>query len=247
MVNKLAAELIYPNWQAADNVRAFTTTRTGGFSRGRWDSLNLGIQCGDDPQYVALNRQALEQQLPSSPHWLTQVHGNRVLKFSNEPAELQEADAIISTGSGQVCAILHADCLTVLFCNAAGTKVAAAHAGWRGLAAGIIESTVLAMDCQPSELMAWMSPAIGPKAFEVGQEVYEVFNKKHIDNLNAFNPYKDRWLADLYELARLALLRTGVEQISGAQYCTYSEPDKFFSYRRDGITGRMASVIWLQS
>jgi YfiH family protein len=155
------------------------------------------------------------------------------------------ADAITSYQAGQVCSVLMADCLPVLFCDHAGTKVAAAHAGWRGLAAGILEATVSAMDCDPSQIMAWLGPAIGPGAFEVGQDVFEAFEKLNTQNLNAFKPHKDRWLADLYELARMALMRTGIEQISGGEYCTYSDPDIFFSYRRDGVTGRMASIIWL--
>lgn len=247
MPELLTSDLIYPDWPAPGNVRAFTTTRNGGFSQGRWRSLNLGNHCGDKPDHVKKNRDLLRTVLPCEPRWLRQVHGTIVVNWNEDHEPDIGADAITSDQAGQVCAVLTADCLPVLFCNLGGTKVAAAHAGWRGLAAGILEATVAAMDCDPSEILAWIGPAIGPKAFAVGQDVYDVFEKQKIDNSTAFNPYEDRWLADLYELARLALLRTGVEQISGGEYCTYSEPDKFFSYRRDGITGRMASVIWLQS
>ena len=156
------------------------------------------------------------------------------------------ADAIVSHHPGQVCAVLTADCLPVLFCNQAGTSVAAAHAGWRGLAAGVLEATVLSMECKPADLMAWLGPAIGPRAFEVGKDVYDTFVSLSAENVIAFRPHGDRWLADLYRLARLALARIGVSQVLGGGYCTYSDSRKFYSYRRDGVTGRMASTIWLE-
>ena len=240
-------KVIQPDWSAHANVRAFTTTRNGGFSQGQWNGLNLGNNCGDDPNHVKQNRKLLRTQLPCKPHWLKQVHGKRVITWDDRSSSEPEADAITSNQAGQVCAVLTADCLPVLFCNKSGTKIAASHAGWRGLAEGVLEATVSAMDCDPGELMAWLGPAIGPQAFEVGRDVFDAFINLNTENSTAFKPHGDRWLADLYELARLALARTGIEQVSGGQHCTYSEPDKFFSYRRDGVTGRMASVIWLDS
>ena len=240
-------EIIQPDWPAPANVRAFTTTRIGGFSKGQWGELNLGGSCGDDPSHVKQNRALLQTLLPCEPRWLRQVHGKKVAVWDEGLDSKAEADAVTSQQTGQVCAVLTADCLPVLFCNKAGTKVAASHAGWRGLAAGVLEATVSAMACDPGELMAWLGPAIGPQAFEVGKDVYDAFLSLDTKNVAAFKPHGDRWLADLYELARLALARIGIEQVSGGQHCTYSEPDKFFSYRRDGVTGRMASVIWLNS
>lgn len=246
MPDLLATDLIYPVWPVPDNVRAFSTTRKGGISNGPWSHLNLGNHCGDDLSCVEQNRDSLKAMLPGEPRWLNQVHGTNVVGWGQEYDSGLEADAIVSQQYGQVCAVLTADCLPVLFCNRAGTKVAAAHAGWRGLAAGILESTVLAFDCDPSELIAWMGPAIGPEAFEVGQDVYDAFADLNTENRTAFRPHNDRWLADLYKLARLALEKIGVEQVSGGQYCTYTDSDRFFSYRRDGTTGRMASLIWLE-
>ena len=239
-------DLIRPDWPAPANVHAFTTTRNGGFSHGAWGSLNLGDRCGDDPDLVKQNRKLLRTLLPGEPCWLKQVHGKNVIAW-DEGRDLEPgADAIFSRQTGQVCAVLTADCLPVLFCNRAGTRVAACHAGWRGLAAGVLEAMVSVMGSAPAELMAWLGPAIGPQSYEVGNDVYNSFMKLNIDNVTAFRRHNDRWLADLYELARLALARVGVEQVSGGQYCTYSETDKFFSYRRDGETGRIATAVWLE-
>ncbi len=237
--------MVQPDWPAPGNVQAFTTTRKGGFSRKQWSSLNLGDRCGDDPSDVKQNRELLRSLLPCDPHWLKQVHGKRVVAWADGLNFEPEADAMESKNVRQVCAVLTADCLPVLFCNKDGTKVAASHAGWRGLAAGVLEATVLAMENDPAELMAWLGPAIGPQVFEVGNDVYDSFVNVNDHNSKAFKPDGDRWLADLYLLARQALSRVGVKQVSGGQYCTYSDPDKFFSYRRDGVVGRMASVIWL--
>ena len=236
-------EVLRPDWPAPPNVRAFTTTRNGGCSQGPWSSLNLGKNCGDNPQHVAQNRRSLLRLLPSEPRWLNQVHGTHVADWdkASEPG----ADAIVSRTPGQVCSVLTADCLPVLFCNLSGTRIAAAHAGWRGLAAGVLEATVLAMGCKPVELMAWLGPAIGPQVFEVGKDVYAAFINVNPGNATAFKPHRDRWLADLYQLARLALGRLGIVQVSGGQHCTYLEQDQFFSYRRDGQTGRMLTAAWL--
>jgi YfiH family protein len=239
-------DVIRPDWPAPANVRAFTTTRNEGFSRGPWARLNLGNSCGDDPDHVSRNRDLLQSLLPSELRYLNQVHGNRVVDWDEASSAQSGADAITSHLTGQVCTVLTADCLPVLFCDRAGTKIAASHAGWRGLAGGVLEATVSAMGCEPAGLMAWLGPAIGPRAFEVGEEVYDAFMALDTENAKAFKPCGDRWLANLYKLARLVLSRAGVEQVSGGRFCTYSESDKFFSYRRDGVTGRMASVIWLE-
>jgi len=243
---KPALDLIQPDWPAPANVRAFSTTRNCGFSEDGWSQFNLGNHCGDHPGHVQQNRQLLNTLLPSEPRWLRQVHGTKVVNWNDDQLSDTEADAIISHHPGQVCAVLTADCLPVLFCNEGGTKVAAAHAGWRGLATGILETMVASLDCHPAELMVWLGPAIGPKTFEVGNDVYDAFVSLNTDNAHAFAPHGDRWLADLYDLARLALKRTGIERISGGQFCTCTDKDRFFSYRRDGQTGRMATVIWLQ-
>jgi len=245
MIDLPKLDLIQPDWPAPANVRAFSTTRNGGFSQHPWNSLNLGGNCGDDSRHVRKNRQLLEALLPAKPHWLRQVHGTNVVNLDGDEETLTEADASTTVNPGRVCTILTADCLPVLFCDKAGTRIAAAHAGWRGLANGVLEATVAAMDCNPGDLLAWLGPAIGPRAFEVGQDVVDAFTNTHVENNIAFKPHGDRWLADLYELARLALTRVGIKEISGGQYCTYSEQDKFFSYRRDGETGRMVTVIWL--
>jgi len=238
-------EVIQPDWPAPANVQAFTTTRNHGFSTRQWSSLNFGKACGDDPLHVKQNRALLRALLPGDPPWIRQVHGKTVASWDEGYDPQSKADAIVSNQKGQVCAVLTADCLPVLFCNKAGTKVAAAHAGWRGLAGGVLEATVLAMNCSPADLMAWMGPAIGPRAFEVGSDVYDAFADLNVENSTAFKPHGDRWFANLYQLARLALSRAGVEQVSGGQYCTYSESEIFFSYRRDRVTGRMATTIWL--
>jgi YfiH family protein len=175
------------------------------------------------------------------------VHGTNVANWDKANTLGIEADAVVSSRPRQVCAVLTADCLPVLFCNRAGTHIAAAHAGWRGLAAGVLESTVLATGCKPVDLMAWLGPAIGPQAFEVGEDVYDAFANLNEEYATAFKPHRDRWLADLYQLARYMLIRMGISQVFGGGYCTYSEPEKFFSYRRDGVTGRMVSLIWLQN
>lgn len=238
-------DLIQPDWPAPDNVRAFTTTRKDGFSKDPWNSLNLGIHGGDDTQHVRQNRLKLQKLLPTEPYWLDQVHGKHVVTLNEKSTTGSNADGAVATRAGQVCAVLHADCLPVLFCNRAGTKVAAAHAGWRGLVAGVLHATILTMACKPGELMAWLGPAIGPGAFEVGADVRDMFIDADTDNRHAFRQHGDRWLADLNQLARLALTKAGVKQVSGGHYCTYTEKDKFFSYRRDGVTGRMATMIWL--
>jgi YfiH family protein len=235
---------IRPDWPAPANVRALMTTRVGGVSGGPWASLNLGDHVGDDPAHVAANRVLLRGALPGEPGWLRQVHGARVVETGGDDIE---ADARFSRTPGQVCAVLTADCLPVLFCDHTGRVVAAAHAGWRGLAGGVLEATVAAMAVPPDDILAWLGAAIGPYAFEVGDDVRAAFLAQHSETAAAFAPQgaPGKWLADLYALARIRLARAGVTAVYGGGRCTFSEADAFFSYRRDGVTGRMAALVWL--
>ena len=239
--------MIYPDWPAPVNVKAVTTTRLEGVSRPPYDSFNLADHVGDEPDAVQQNRDCLQQrlQLPAAPTWLDQVHGDTVVdvgRCGTRPA----ADAGFSTGAGQVCAVLTADCLPVLLCDRDGMRAAAAHAGWRGLAGGILERSVMALDADPGKLLAWLGPAIGPLAFEVGDEVRQVFVDRHAQAAGAFSATTGgRWLADLYQLARIRLQAVGVDAVYGGGFCTLSDQERFYSYRRDGTTGRMASLIWL--
>ena len=238
-------EFIFPEWPAPANVRALSTTRRGGLSAPPWDDFNLGDHVGDDPLAVAENRRRLVEAagLPGQPGWLEQVHGTHIVA---DGAAGCRGDGGFTNRPGVVCAVLTADCLPVLLCNGSGTAVAAVHAGWRGLLEGVIESALACFPHPPSAIMAWLGPAIGPRAFEVGAEVKEAFVERQPRAGEAFVPGKDgRWLADLYHLARLRLRERGVGSIHGGGFCTFSEPGRFFSYRRDGRTGRMASLIWL--
>lgn len=238
--------LIQPDWPAPRSVRAFATTRRGGISLGDYADLNLADHVGDDPLAVAHNRARLARRLslPAAPRWLRQVHGRRVAVLGPAP-EPEEADAAVTQEAGVVCAVLTADCLPLLLCDRQGQRVAAVHAGWRGLLGGVIEATVAAMARAPSDLLAWLGPAIGAQAFEVGPEVRERFVAADARATAAFGPGKgDRWLADIDELARQRLSRLGVVAVSGGGVCTYSDAERFFSYRRDGRCGRMATLIW---
>ena len=194
------------------------------------------------------NRRTLRQSLPAEPAWLRQIHGTAVVDSTScatvsDTGVVPTADACTSDVAQQVCVVLTADCLPVLLCNRAGNRVAAAHAGWRGLAAGVLESTVQAMDVAPADLLAWLGPAIGPAVYEVGQDVWDGFGSDAAES-SAFRPKQDRWLLDLYKMARYRLQQVDVTEVYGGDHCTLSEPDRFFSYRRDRTTGRMASVIW---
>lgn len=235
---------IVPDWPAPPNVRALVTTRLGGASRGAYASLNLGLRCGDDEAAVRENRARLERALPQAPKWLAQVHGATVVeadRLDHAPA----ADAAVARAPGTVCAVMIADCLPVLLCDASGTTVAVAHAGWRGLAAGVVENTVAAMNVRASELVAYLGPGIGPRAFEVGAEVREAFVARDAAAAGDFTPAgAGKWLADLFGLARRALARAGVDRVHGGGLCTYTDTARFFSYRRDRTTGRMAALIW---
>lgn len=240
---------IIPDWPAPASVGAISTTRWGGVSKGPWQSLNLGLNSGDDAEDVGKNRALLVQQLPAAPHWLQQVHGKRVVQHPGalppgNPISV-EADAQFTRDPHAVCAVLAADCLPVLFCDRRGTVVAAAHAGWRGLAAGVLENTVTAMGVRAGDLIAWMGPAIGPAVYQVGDEVKAAFVHQQAAGADAFRPDGNRWLFDLYAMARHCLQQLGVGHISGGNFCTFSDPERFFSYRRDQVTGRMANLVWL--
>ncbi len=241
-------KLLTPDWPAPSWVRAFVTTRPGGSSTGAYASLNLGDHVGDDPQTVAANRERLSkaQALPAEPRWLQQVHGRAVVDLAAAPPQ-PVADGAVSFAPPAVCAILTADCLPVLFCDRKGSRVGAAHAGWRGLAAGVLAETVARLNCAPAELMAWLGPAIGPDAFEVGAEVRAAFLAKDSAGAACFRANRaEHWLADIYELARRELRALGLSEIYGGGFCTYTERERFYSYRRDGVTGRMAALIWLE-
>jgi len=238
-------DLMIPEWPAPANVRACQTQRTGGVSPAPWASLNLGDHVGDDPARVAVNRARLATALPAEPCWLRQVHGVVAVDAATAAAG-SEADAAYTRRAGVVCAVMTADCLPVLFCDRAGTVVAAAHAGWRGLLAGVLENTLAAMAVPAGEVIAWLGPAIGPDNFEVGGEVRAAFVDHHPASESAFRSCSNgKWLADLYALAGQRLARAGVGGVFGGGRCTVAEGDRFFSYRRDGVTGRMASLIWL--
>ncbi|WP_342323979.1 purine nucleoside phosphorylase YfiH [Kosakonia sp. BYX6] len=240
-------KLILPDWPLPKGVAACSSTRIGGVSLPPYDSLNLGAHCGDNAEHVEENRKRLFAAggFPSKPVWLEQVHGTDVLKLSGEPYVSKRADASYSNTPGAVCAVMTADCLPVLFCNRDGTEVAAAHAGWRGLCAGVLEETVACFADKPENLLAWLGPAIGPQAFEVGPEVRETFIAHDVQADSAFRPHGEKYFADIYQLARQRLASVGVEQVFGGEHCTFSQKDDFFSYRRDKTTGRMASFIWL--
>ena len=239
--------LLLPDWNAPANVRAAVTTREGGASRNEWASFNLGLNTGEDPAIVESNRRRLAARLGlvRRPAWLDQVHGATVVQADEAP-NMPAADASWTRESGVACAILTADCLPVLFCDRSGTRVAAAHGGWRGLAAGILENTVAALACRPADVMAWLGPAIGPQAFEVGPEVYTAFVSRWPDTASAFRAGRgDRLWCDIDAIARIQLQAAGVQEISGGGYDTTGD-SRFYSYRRDGgRTGRMASLVWL--
>jgi YfiH family protein len=236
--------MIVADWPAPPHVKSLMTSREGGVSGAPWSSFNLGDHVGDDSTHVAANRARLRQQLPSEPGWLKQVHSAKVVETG---AGVPEADASYTRQSGTVSVVLTADCLPVLFCDRAGSVVAAAHAGWRGLADGVLEATVTAMQAPPGEILAWMGAAIGPQAFEVGDEVRQAFVAQHPAAAAAFIRHAPgKWLADIYRLARIRLEHAGVTAVYGGGRCTFNEAERFFSYRRDGVTGRMASLIWLE-
>ena len=233
-----------PDWPAPKNVRAFVTERGGAERYGR---LNLALHVGDDARLVAANRARLraEVELPAEPMWLEQVHGARVLYLDSEPAA--PADGAVTARAGVVCAVLTADCLPVIFCDRAGGRVGVAHAGWRGLLAGVLPAAVRAMAADPAELIAWLGPAIAPAAYEVGADVREPFVAQWPAAARWFAPnVRGRWQADLYGLARDSLIGAGVAAVHGGGACTHAEAARFFSHRREAPCGRMATLVWLE-
>ncbi len=245
-------DLIQPNWPAPAQVAALVTTRElAGQSKPPFDAFNLGTRCGDDIDAVAANRKYLSQlaSLPHPPHWLSQVHGTDVYQVNNVKPDATEpqADAAVSRVPGAVLAILTADCLPVLFADRNGSEIGAAHAGWRGLAAGVLEATVAAMHTEPKNIVAWLGPAAGPNHYEVGDEVRAAFTTNHPDAESCFQSTRPgHWLVDLYALARQRLAAAGVNAVGGGDFCTISEATRFYSHRRDGRSGRMACLIWLR-
>ncbi|HEX7803093.1 MAG TPA: peptidoglycan editing factor PgeF [Pseudoxanthomonas sp.] len=252
---------VWAQWPAPPNVRAFTTLRHGaGSSLPPFDHFNLGNRTaadGDDAATVERNRAELVEHmsLPSAPHWLRQVHGTEVLRFAASAPFLAVAgggaepvaDASVTSTSGVVLAILTADCLPVVFADEDGTEIGAAHAGWRGLAAGVLENTVAAMRSPPDKIVAWLGPAAGPQAYEIGAEVFDAFVSQDGNAASAFVATRPgHWRVDLYALARLRLAKVGVTRVHGGDLCTISDPQRFFSHRRDARTGRMATVVWMQ-
>ena len=240
----LLSEGLRPNWPAPARVQAFVSSRAGGVSTGAYQGLNLGAHVGDDLAQVTENRRRLAQALKITPTWLNQTHSTRVV--AADAAQVLDADASWSQTPDLAALVMTADCLPVLFCDRAGTKVAAAHAGWRGLAGGILENTVQTLDIEPCALLAWLGPAIGPASFEVGGEVREAFIATHPQSAAAFvqGAQAGKWLADIYQLARIRLAACGVNAVYGGGLDTFSDP-RFYSYRQGSPTGRFASLIWL--
>jgi YfiH family protein len=226
-------------------VRSLITTRNGGVSTGAHASFNLGLSAGDDPAAVHANRAQLREYLPQDPVWLKQVHGPRVVRADALP-EATAADAAYTRDAGTVCAVMVADCMPILLCDARASVVAVAHAGWRGLSSGVVENTLKAMDVAAADVIAFLGPAIGPDAFEVGADVRDAFVAADRAAAAAFKPYREnKWLADIFLLARQRLMHSGVQRIYGGGLCTYRDAARFYSYRRDRTTGRMAALIWL--
>ncbi|KDD79916.1 peptidoglycan editing factor PgeF [Glaesserella parasuis] len=239
---------ILPTWSVPDFVHAFTTTREGGVSQAPFDSLNLGDHVTDDLQSVQTNREILQEQgnLPHFPLYLTQTHSTRVLRLPYEQNDI-EADAVYTNQANQVCLVMTADCLPVLFCSKDGKEIAAAHAGWRGLCDGVLEATVAEFECEPENICVWLGPAIGPTAFQVGEDVIEqfcAFDPQAREAFVADEYMSSKFLGNLYQIARQRLNKLGITEIAGGDYCTYCDAEQFFSYRRDKVTGRMATLIW---
>ncbi len=236
---------LIPDWPAPAGVKACVTTRAGGVSLAPFDSLNLGDHVEDSPEAVLENRRRLTAAFAIQPAWLRQVHG--VVVVEADPGRIAEADGSWTGTPGIACTAMTADCLPALFCNKSGTRVAAAHAGWRGLAAGVLEAAADSLDAAPADVLVWLGPAIGPKAFEVGPEVREAFMQQHPQTAQAFVPSHNpgKFLADIYQLARLRLAARGITAVYGGVLCTVTDP-RFFSYRRSPRTGRFASLIWLE-
>lgn len=274
MIDPLNQVSLAPEWPAPSNVHAAVTLRQGGVSDGAWSSLNLGSHVGDDPAAVAENRRRLVQalELPAEPCWLEQVHGTRIADLdTSEPGSVtpcataasaetvirptartvetvalrQRADGAVTGRAGVVCVIMTADCLPVLLADRRGRRIAAAHAGWRGLLGGVLQNAVQALGAAPQDVVAWLGPAISQPAFEVGEEVRTAFAGRGFSTDGAFLPNpRGRWQADLYALARQSLAQAGVTSVYGGSWCTYTDAERFFSHRRQAPCGRMATLIW---
>ncbi|MGF1801614.1 peptidoglycan editing factor PgeF [Vibrio gigantis] len=243
--------LIIPNWNAPNNVKAFASTRVGGFSTDAYQGLNLGTHVGDDASLVENNRTWLKQQanMPTAPIWLNQTHSTDVVTVLQSTADILDADGVFTTAKGVVCSTMTADCLPVILTDTKGTQVAAVHAGWRGLAGGILENAVAKFSNLDSEnkIIAWLGPAIGKQAFEVGDDVLKAFISFDPQAKLAFKakPEPGKWLANMSQLAKQRLEKVGVSEVTDSNLCTFADADAFYSYRRDGITGRQATFIWL--
>ncbi len=243
MMNK--NNLIFPSWPAPRSIHAIQTTRNGGVSDGPYASLNLAGHVGDATKSIRMNREMLRSFLPSDPVWLKQTHSSICINAFEAGINV-EADASFTNSMNVVCVVMTADCLPVLLCSRLGNEVAAIHAGWKGLLNGVIESTINQMQTNPSNLLAWLGPAIGPQSFEVGNDVRDAYIELDSGAKAAFVEFSEnKWLADLYKLATIRLRAKGISQIYGGEYCTFKDKEHFFSYRREGNTGRMASLIWI--
>lgn len=252
-------ELIHADWDAPHFVSAFTTTRIGGESQGPYKGLNLGLHVGDEAIVVEANRTNLANfsHMPHAPKWLNQTHSTEVATLLNGELDTQNADAVYTSQARQVCAILTADCLPVLFFSEKTHEIAAAHAGWRGLCAGILEATISKFTALPEDISVWLGPAIGPNTFEVGNDVFTAFTQNNSHAFTAFLPIssikkangdsEQKYLMDIYALAKQRMNKIGINRIFGGNLCTVTDKERFYSYRRDGVTGRLATCIWIDS
>lgn len=246
-IEEISGSFFSANWSAPPNIHTLMTTRNGGISEGVFASLNVGNHVGDDPEKVAHNRALVQAQVPVPLAYLNQVHSTDVVRAIDSIQSPLNADASIDHTGMVACAVMTADCLPVLFCDRAGTVVGAAHAGWRGLANGVLQNTIKEMGVPPEEIMAWLGAAIGAEAFEVGEDVLVAFTNTFPEAKQYFTDIgQGKYLADIYALARLVLKHEGVTQVFGGEHCTVLERENFFSYRRDGQTGRMVAAIWLE-
>lgn len=244
MLNK--HDFIYPDWPVPAHVKALQTTRNGGVSAAPYNTLNLASHVGDDAMQVARNRQLLAPYLPSEPVWLNQTHSTLTIDAETAGCAAPNADASYTRKKQVVCVAMTADCLPVLLCDKNGTEIAAVHAGWKGLLDGVVESALDKFSAKPDDILVWLGPAIGPQAFEVGAEVRDAFIAKLPIASTAFVPHGDnKWLGDIYMLAKQRLAARGVTNVYGGGLCTVSDPQRFFSFRREAVTGRMASMIWI--
>jgi YfiH family protein len=241
--------IIVPDWPVPPHIKAFTTLRRDGVSKAPFASWNLAQHVDDKQEHVDMNRALLHKRLalPEEPFWLEQVHGTRILTVDGATISDRQADGSYTRASGRICVVMTADCLPLLLCNRTGTEVAAVHAGWRGLADGVIEAALRRFQSPPEDLLAWLGPAIGPKVFQVGEEVRETFLHKTENASDAFTAQGNhKYLANIYELARQRLQLCGVHAVFGGEHCTFTEASLFYSYRRERVTGRMASLIWIE-